>query len=701
MQDNFKITFASNGPARPLSNTAAPGPSADAEEARKRRRRKQRPRKEGDKDASAREENDSDSGTPAAPAKKVHVAAESRPQTARPQGDRGQQQRHSDARPKSAAAPGGGHGHPAAAALAPAVHAAPAPHAAGAGAAHAHGAHAHHGHHPHHQDHHSHAVPAAPTGTSAIDERFLSTLTWTDPAIGSRLSAPTMRALTEIFRFQRLSKVQAATLPGLLEGKDVFAKAKTGAGKTLSFLIPAVEQLMKAPAAPGHRIGILVVSPTRELAQQILAEALNLLKFNRMTAMTVIGGTNINGEKQRMTHNGRIAVDILVATPGRCVDHLESTPGFAQALAATRVLVLDEADRLLDMGFKPQLDKIIGALPPSGAGRQTMLFSATVPEGVKQVALRCMRAGYAMVDTVGNEEPQTNASVYQEVLVVPSTSVVPALTRTLAHIARSDPNHKVIVFFTTARITGYLAGIFEKMPIPGSRPGAPGPSRFNIVEMHSRKSQGYRTSAAERFRTAKGIFMFSSDVTARGMDYPDITHVVQVGLTDRESYIHRVGRTARAGKSGAGIIILADYEAGVLLHDLREIPLQAAEPTSILTGGASNGVVGNPTRGAVSGPVAPPAELAHFLAAVPNDKELRKESLQAYSATLGYYNSHLRKLRWEKSQLASEVNALMLTLGLPEIPLMSRETLGKMGLRGTPGLREAPKGWKPGDGEDL
>ncbi len=547
------------------------------------------------------------------------------------------------------------------------------------------------------------ALPAAGnvSGTSGIDERFLSPLKFTDPAFASRLSAPTRRALAEVFKFERMSKVQAATLPLLLDGKDVFAKAKTGAGKTLSFLIPAVETLLRNPApANGHRIGIFVVSPTRELAQQILAEAQTLLRFHgSWTAQVVIGGTNINSEKNRMQGRGGISVDILVATPGRAVDHIENTPGFTAAMGAARVLILDEADRLLDMGFKAALDKILSVLPPGGgrggAGhtRQTMLFSATVPEEVKSVALRCLRAGYDLVDTVGAEEPQTNAQVHQELLVTPPSSVIPALARALANIVRSDPAHKVIVFFTTARLTGYMAGVFEKMPVPKG-PIAGGATRFNIVEMHSRKSQGYRTGAAERFRSGFGILMFSSDVSARGMDYPGITHVVQVGLTDRESYIHRVGRTARAGKSGSGLLLLADYEAPALMRDLRDIPIKIAGPTSALTGGVANGVPGPTTPGAAVTVTAPP-ELAALLASVPSDKELKKESLQCYSATLGFYNGHIRKLGWDKPRLVAEVNTLMLGMGLTEVPLMSRETLGKMGLRGTPGLREAPKGWRP------
>ena len=186
-----------------------------------------------------------------------------------------------------------------------------------------------------------------------MNSAFLSTDKFTDPVIARRLVA-TSRALREAFKFELMSKVQAATLPLVLDGRDLFAKAKTGSGKTLGFLVPAVEALARASGGqPCRGIGVLVVSPTRELATQILKEAETLLTFHRglMSAVAVIGGRPINGEANRMKRvGGGISLDILVGTPGRLVDHIQNTPGFAAALKNTRMLVLDEADRLLDMG---------------------------------------------------------------------------------------------------------------------------------------------------------------------------------------------------------------------------------------------------------------------------------------------------------------------------------------------------------------
>lgn len=264
------------------------------------------------------------------------------------------------------------------------------------------------------------------------------------------ICAESERALAQVFKYPLMTKVQAATLPVILQGRDVFAKAKTGSGKTLGFLIPAVEVLRKAaPPAPGRGpIGALIISPTRELAMQIHREATQLLTFSSLRAQAVIGGTNIESERKRLRNE---RCDILVATPGRLEDHLSSTEGLSARMAGCKILTLDEADHLLDMGFRPTLDKIFPHLPPPSS-RQTLLFSATVPSEVLSMAHIAMRKGYDFVDCVGEEETQTNVQVHQEYLVVPTDAVAAVAFKVLRH-QMARPNHKIIVFFTTARLT--------------------------------------------------------------------------------------------------------------------------------------------------------------------------------------------------------------------------------------------------------
>jgi hypothetical protein len=316
-------------------------------------------------------------------------------------------------------------------------------------------------------------APATPTATAGASQAFLSERRWAE--VQAQLSPPLYRALREAFLFDRLAKVQGATLELLLRGEDVFAKAKTGGGKTLAFLVPALDKLLRAGSGGGGgrgRIGALVISPTRELALQILQEARTLATFApSLRVDCCIGGTNINSERGRFSSGGAPTVDVLVATPGRCVDHIKTSPGFAQALGAVRVLVLDEADRLLDMGFERDISLIQSHL--RGPGRQTMLFSATVPEAVKSVAHRLLRVGYPMVDTVGSEDTATNPQVTQEVMVravVARQAAAPVAPRAAApkpiHLNPSPPHRPP----PPSPPPGAAAGLSAARP--GARAGA-------------------------------------------------------------------------------------------------------------------------------------------------------------------------------------------------------------------------------------
>lgn len=351
----------------------------------------------------------------------------------------------------------------------------------------------------------------------------------------------------------------------------------------------------------------------RELAEQIAREARALLTFHtNLTVEIVIGGTNIKSERSRLLRG----CDVLVATPGRLVDHLESTDGFAAAMSRScRAFVLDEADKMLDMGFRPALDRILAVLP---AQRQTLLFSATVPQSVLQMTKVALRASHKYINTVSEAEAQTNVQVHQEYVLTTMDNVLPTLVRTVRHQTRVM-GHKVIVFFTTARLTSFMAAIFSAMGTP-------------VLEMHSRKSQSQRSAASKRFFEETDVVMFSSDVSARGMDYPDVTAVIQVGLTDREQYIHRLGRTARAGKEGCGLLLLAGDEH-VLLRDLKDLPLSRATDSSMVTGGLANGVREQLINGRPSYDDLP--ALTKALASVARSDALANQAAMGYQAWLG------------------------------------------------------------------
>ena len=310
--------------------------------------------------------------------------------------------------------------------------------------------------------------------------------------------------MDHVLGYEFMTRVQEASLPVCLSGKDVLARAKTGTGKTLAFLIPSIERLARAPGGvPPGGVHVLVLSPTRELAIQISKEADALLTHHALKAQVVYGGTNMRSEQTRLASQ---RCDILVATPGRLVDHIQNTGGCKERLAHCRVAVLDEADQLLDMGFRDSLDKILATLPTT---RQTLFFSATIPAGVRAVAAAALRRDHCFVDTVGDEEPHTNVQVNQCLVVAPFEAQVPMLVH-LVRAAAAAPAHKVLAFFCTARQTQFHAELLNAMGTP-------------VLEIHSRMSQAQRERASAAFRAATCAILFSSDVSARGVDYPDVT----------------------------------------------------------------------------------------------------------------------------------------------------------------------------------
>ncbi|XP_014516672.1 DEAD-box ATP-dependent RNA helicase 31 [Vigna radiata var. radiata] len=448
--------------------------------------------------------------------------------------------------------------------------------------------------------------------------------------------------------YEKMTVVQEATLPVILKGKDVLAKARTGTGKTVAFLLPSIEVVVKSPPSDhDHRrppIFVLVICPTRELASQAAAEANKLLKYHpTIGVQVVIGGTRLALEQKRMQAN---PCQILVATPGRLRDHIENTAGFSNRLMGVKVLVLDEADHLLDMGFRKDIERIIAAVPKQ---RQTLMFSATVPEEVRQVCHIALRRDHEFINTVQEGTEETHSQVRQMHLVAPLDKHFPLLYVLLKDHIADDVDYKVLVFCTTAMVTRLVADLLGEL-------------NLNVREIHSRKPQSYRTRVSEEFRKSKGLILVTSDVSARGVDYPDVTLVIQVGLpADREQYIHRLGRTGRRGKEGQGILLLAPWEE-FFLSTVKDLPIEKA-------------------------PVVPSVD--------PDTKRKVEKALShvdmknkeaAYQAWLGYYNSN-KKVGRDKYRLVELANEFSRSMGLDNPPAIPKLVLGKMGLRNIPGLR--------------
>jgi ATP-dependent RNA helicase MSS116 len=339
------------------------------------------------------------------------------------------------------------------------------------------------------------------------------------------VSEPLVRALLDR-EVSALTPVQEACLPHCLAGKDVLAKAKTGTGKTLGFCIPTCERLLRSQAAPKSTPGgvdpirAVILSSTRELATQITTQAQQLLTHTNFNVEEILGGASITNQRERLDPkiNGFAfkyggIVDLMIATPGRLLEHIESTDGFCERLSGVEVLVLDEVDMLLDGGFQRAIEAIIAKLPKQ---RQTLCFSATVPAKLLPVLHLAMKDDHVVVDCVGEEEVDTHAKIEQAVVVHPLEHSLLALYQSiLDEIERRPDDYKIIAFLPTARATQFNTAVMKNM-------------NLNVMEIHSRASQGERTLVSDTFRNKTQMILLSSDVSARGVDYPDITLVLQV-----------------------------------------------------------------------------------------------------------------------------------------------------------------------------
>jgi ATP-dependent RNA helicase RhlE len=332
--------------------------------------------------------------------------------------------------------------------------------------------------------------------------------------------------------FEAPTPIQRAAIPPALEGRDVLACAMTGSGKTAAFVLPILHRL-----AAGRRgaTRALVLTPTRELAAQIEEHARTLGRHAGIRVAVVIGGVNAGPQEQAL----RRGVDVVVATPGRLLDHLRS--GVAR-FDGLEMLVLDEADRMLDMGFIPDVRRILGMLP---ARRQTLFFSATMPPVVATLA-REMLVSPATIDIERPAAPATG--ITHAVYPVPGG----LKTTLLAAMLDDGALESVLVFTRTKHRANRLAEALERRGIAATR-------------IHGNRSQAQRTAALAGFKNGTYRVLVATDIAARGIDVSGISHVVNFDVPNlAEDYIHRVGRTARAEATGDAITLVAPDEEGDL-----------------------------------------------------------------------------------------------------------------------------------------
>lgn len=366
--------------------------------------------------------------------------------------------------------------------------------------------------------------------------------------------------------------------------KDILAKAKTGTGKTVAFMIPAIERrVAKMSEMPGNgknryahdNVGALVISPTRELAAQIVNEAVKLRSGHpHMNVHLIVGG---DSRRNQLRIFQKFTKDIVVATPGRMLDLLrdpEHGDMVRRAVAHTETFILDEADTLLDMGFSENIDDIKAEIKTPPSELQTLLFSATVSKAIQETARNMLTPDHLFIDTVPENESNVHAHIPQYYTVVPEIKdYFPTMLKTLAHDQLINPEKsKTIIFCPTLKLTQLYSTMIRE-----SVASLPHGGMTEVISLHSNLSQGQRSTAANRFRTstAPASVLVTSDVSARGVDYPGVTRVIQVALpTSNDIYVHRVGRTGRGNnKKGRADWLMMPFEEGIL-RSFKEIPLK-------------------------------------------------------------------------------------------------------------------------------
>uniref|UniRef100_T1JCZ2 ATP-dependent RNA helicase n=1 Tax=Strigamia maritima TaxID=126957 RepID=T1JCZ2_STRMM len=367
------------------------------------------------------------------------------------------------------------------------------------------------------------------------------------------ISRLTLRALSDE-GFTRMTEIQEKSIPSLLKGRDLIAAAKTGSGKTLAFLVPAVELLSKLKFEAANGTGVIVISPTRELCIQTSRILKSLLARRRLTECVIMGGTNKKVEDEKL----KTGINFVVATPGRLLDHLKNTLEFVYA--NLQCLIIDEADRTLDMGFEREMKQILQFLPKK---RQTMLFSATLKKNTKDLIELAMEADPIYVGLDQPEEKATVDGLEQSYVVCRLENRFLMLHSFLSKVHQN--NQKSMVFFSTCRSVKFYHILLNCLDLP-------------VKCIHGNQKQGKRTSTFLEFGNSPSSILLCTDVAARGLDIPHVDWIIQFDpANDTKEYIHRVGRTARgAGGRGRAILILRPEEVGFLQH-LKTVNVQLDE----------------------------------------------------------------------------------------------------------------------------
>ena len=373
-----------------------------------------------------------------------------------------------------------------------------------------------------------------------------------------------LRAIAEA-GYTTPTPIQAQAIPLIVEGRDVMGAAQTGTGKTAAFTLPILQRLMphaNTSASPArHPVRALMLAPTRELADQIAQNVSQYAQHVPLRSAVVFGGVDMNPQTSAL----RAGVEILIATPGRLLDHVQQK---TVSLATVSVLVLDEADRMLDMGFLPDLQRIVNLLPKA---RQSLLFSATFSPEIRKLAKTFLNDSPVVIEVAAR-----NATAENVTQVVYTVDRSEAKRAAVAHLVKSRGLKQVIVFTNTKIGASRLARELQREGIPADA-------------IHGDKSQGERLATLEKFKKGEVEVMVATDVAARGLDIAELPAVINFDLPySPEDYVHRIGRTGRAGASGIAMSLMTPEDQR-LLTDIEKLVKKtiAREPLNVPASSAS------------------------------------------------------------------------------------------------------------------
>ncbi|WP_227431000.1 DEAD/DEAH box helicase [Psychrobacter sp. I-STPA6b] len=352
------------------------------------------------------------------------------------------------------------------------------------------------------------------------------------------LSPQTLQAV-QALGFEKLTPIQAQILPHTLAGQDAIGQAQTGTGKTATFLLTLIEFLLKHPFAQDEQRYLgepraLVLAPTRELAQQIYEDCLQMTQHTQLHSVCLMGGVEYQAQLQKLSQG---FVDIIIATPGRLLDLIEKNEVFLDRI---EVLVLDEADRMLDMGFIPAVKTLIGQMP-ANTDRQSLLFSATFNQDVMNLAYRWL---YQPIFVEIEPEHKTSELVQQHFYILTEAKKLEALQQ----ILQQQDVSKVIIF---ANRKDQVKRLYHKLR-----------SHFKTVMLSGDVAQSQREKYLERFKNGDAEVMVATDVAGRGIHVDEVSHVINYTLPEQpDDYVHRIGRTGRAGQTGISISFVSEDDA--------------------------------------------------------------------------------------------------------------------------------------------